>query len=166
MFYLFSLPRQKKPNPQRVWKRERGGKLTHTPAWHQYQHNKVSTEILDEGSIGSHGNFEPTFVTLRTVVLTGWPLLAMDCNAPSWYTEEREISFPVESSKPTATGMNIGSLTGCPGVGGTSWLIMSTFQQSYLSIPPNKKRKNNKSTANYIAFIYLNFKEKVRASAL
>jgi len=30
------------------------------------------------------------------------------------------MSFPVESSRPTAIGMNTGSLTDCPGVGGIS----------------------------------------------
>jgi len=30
------------------------------------------------------------------------------------------MSFPVESSKPTATGMKVGSLTDCPGVDGIS----------------------------------------------
>jgi len=30
------------------------------------------------------------------------------------------MSLPVESSKPTAIGINMGSLTDCPGVGGIS----------------------------------------------
>lgn len=36
--------------------------------------------------------------------------------------EERRKLLPDESNKPRATGRNIGSLTGCPGVGGTSCL--------------------------------------------
>ena len=32
------------------------------------------------------------------------------------------MSLPLESSRPKATGMNMGSFSGCPGVGGTSWL--------------------------------------------
>lgn len=68
-----------------------------------------------------------TLVSLRTVEKTGWLSPDIDRNTPSLYTEERGKSRPDEPSKPRSTGINIGSLIGCPGVGGTSCLWNSNY---------------------------------------
>lgn len=79
-----------------------------------------------------HQSSRLTFVTRRTVVYTFWPLLAKLSNFPSWWTEDRGMSLPLESSRPTTTGINIGSFAGWPGVGGTSWL--GKHQMKYVSL--------------------------------
>lgn len=100
-----------------------------THCWSIKQKGKIHTKKKK----GKRKSSELTLVTRRTVVYTGWSLLETDCNVPSWYTEERGMSLPVESSKPSATGMNMGSFTGCPGVGGTSWLWKAHNQTQLVS---------------------------------
>lgn len=58
----------------------------------------------------------------RTVVETGPLFSASILRTPSQYTEASCMSLPFESRRPRAIGINIGSFTGWPGVGGTSWL--------------------------------------------
>lgn len=74
------------------------------------------------------------------------------------------MSLPLESSSPIATGMNIGSFDGWPGVGGTSWLQNIQFRGVFYHVLQQNKQKSNLETK--FKYLYLNFKEKVRASAL
>lgn len=81
------------------------------------------------------------------------------------------MSLPVESSKPTAIGINVGSLTDCPGVGGISWLqicphqtyyqrwIIKNRSQNLITITQSERNEKLKS-------VYLIFKENVCPSAL